>query len=616
MASIAKRIGGLLVCVCLLGSMAACGEKEADAVELNYDTGISGNQYNTELFARNEMVTWGADPGGIYVSEEQDEQYGGYFYIYVTGSTASYWGSNYNIGYLPSEYKDNGIVGAAVLCYRSKDLHSWEAVGSMIDGFSIACYLTDWEDWKSNGNCWAPEVIYDGGKYYMFYNMAAKGSAGATEVTSGGYYVGVAVSDTPVGPFKALHGTDAETGAAIPLINFEASLDIGAHLPVIDISPFIDTDGKRYIYFKTENDNRNTLNNGGYIYCMEMEDWENPRYETIKLVLVPNALSVSTNDGAKAALMLEGLKTQGEIADAVDHILLEAPQCIEHNGKYYLTYSANGYTDPTYSVWQAVGDSPMGPFEKVTKEKGNPIISGAEMNYANGAGHHTFIKKGEDVFAVYHVHGNETSMESSPGRFLFSNRVHFTENGIVVNGPSDYLQWQPESISGYRNLAPEAKVKIEGGSGEEYLTDEIIPCYDYNATQVYEKEGDITITYTFDQAVDIRAIMIYNSQNVESAFSKVDSVEFELAEKAEFMSRDYKKAVISNLEYPKMYLSDTDEYIYNPCAPAVADFNEIKVISVTIKISGESKLLTENRDGSKNGTIAIPEIVILGGGGE
>lgn len=610
--STVNRIGCILVCICLLFSIAACGQMEPDSVELNYDTGISGCQYNTDIYARNDLVTWGADPGGIYVSEDQDEQYGGYYYIYITGSTASYWG-NYDIGYLPPEYTDNGIVGAAVLCYRSKDLHNWEAAGSMIDGFSVACYSTDWEDWKNNGNCWAPEVIYDSGKYYMFYNMAAKGSDGETKVTSGGYYIGVAVSDTPAGPFKALYGSDAETGDAIPLINFEANLDIGPHMPVIDVSPFKDTDGKRYLYFKAESDSRNTLNNGGYIYCMEMEDWKTPKYETIKLVLVPNAVSVSTNDGAEAALKTEGLQTSGEIADAVDHILLEAPQCIEQNGKYYLTYSANGYTDPTYSVWQAVGDSPMGPFEKISADVGNPIISGAEMDYANGAGHHTFIRNGDEVFAVYHVHGNETSMESSPGRFIFADRVSFTENGIVVNGPSNYLQWQPESVSGYRNLAMEARVKVKNGSGEAYLTDGIIPSYKYNADQVYGSDKDITITFSFEQPVSVRSVMIYNSKNVETAFSKVDSIEFKLAETADFMSRDYKKAVISNLEYPKIYLSDTDEYAYNPCAPAVADFNEIKVTSIVVRISEDSKLLAEGRDGLRNDRIELSEIVILGG---
>ncbi|MDE6372880.1 MAG: family 43 glycosylhydrolase, partial [Clostridia bacterium] len=490
------------------------------------------------------------------------------------------------------------------------DLHSWETAGAMMDGFSLAGYETDWEAWKYNGNCWAPEVIYDNGKYYMFYNMVAKETQ-SENVTEGGVYVGVAVSDTPVGPFKSIQATEGDIN--VPVVNFETNLDIGGHMPVIDISPFKDGD-KRYIYFKTEPDSgsqENKLKNQCHFYCMEMEDWTTPKYETIKLVLAPNAVKVSTDEGALAALKLQGLKTEGYVDDVLDHYVMEGPQCIKRNGKYYLTYSVNGYTDPSYSVWQAVGTSPMGPFEKVAPEVGNPIISGRELNYAHGSGHHTFIDNGSEVFAVYHVHGNQTSMESSPGRFLFADLVHFTDTGIVVNGPTNYLQWLPESISGYKNLARTATVNASG-KGKEFLTDEILPAYAYNASQVYGKDGDVEITFKFDKAVSVRAIMIYNSNKVETAFSKVDIIEFTLAEKADFMSKNYDKAVIYDLEYPKAYLSETDEYTYNPCAPAVADFNEIKVTSVTVKINGGSKLLTENRDGTKNKTINIAEIVILG----
>ena len=606
-----KAIGCLMTCGLLLFGAAGCGS--GNAVQLNYDTGIQGNHYNTEIFGKNDTVTWGADPGGIYVSKEQSEEYGGYYYTYITGTSAGYYG-NYNIGYLPPEYKEQGIVGAAIRCYRSKDLFNWEPAGAMMDGFSVACYETDWESWKDNGNCWAPEVIFDGGKYYMFYNMVAKESA-AESVTRGGFYIGVAESDTPVGPFRSVQKD--EGGKNVPPVNFEANLDLGGHMPVIDISPFKDPkDGKRYIYFKAEVSSdtvTNALDNGCHFYCMEMENWTTPKYDSIKLVLAPNAITVTTDEGAEAASKLQGKQETGHIDDVVDHYVMEGPQCIEHSGKYYLTYSVNGYTDPSYSVWQAVGNSPMGPFTKISREQGNPIISGRELDYANGSGHHTFIDNGSEIYAVYHVHGNQTSMESSPGRFLFSDRVHFTENGIVVNGPSDYLQWLPESVSGYKNFAKTATIEVKGGgTGKDFLTDEIIPVYAYNANQAYSKEGDIEITFKFDKAVTVRAIMIYNSQKVETAFSKIDVIEFALAEKADFMSKDYEKAVIYDLEYPKAYLSETDEFAYNPCAPAVADFNSIKVTSVTVKISGGSKLLTENRDGSKNLAIDISEIVILG----
>ena len=36
----------------------------------------------------------------------------------------------------------------------------------------------------------------------------------------------------------------------------------------------------------------------------------------------------------------------------------EGPCVVYHNGKYYLTISINGYRDKSYSVIQAVSDSP------------------------------------------------------------------------------------------------------------------------------------------------------------------------------------------------------------------------------------------------------------------
>ena len=181
-----------------------------------------------------------------------------------------------------------------------------------------------------------------------------------------------------------------------------------------------------------------------------------------------------------------------------------------------------------------------------------------------------------------------------------------------MNGPSNCLMWLPESVSGYRNLTRTAKIEVSGGQGETYLNDEILPYYAYNENAVYSKNGDITVTLKFDRAVSVRAIMIYNAPTVYSAFSKIDKIEFELAEKAVFMSKDYKNAVITDLEYPKVYLSETDEAEYKACAPAVAEFEEIKVSSIKITLSAGNKLINYNKDGSQNKTLALSEIVVLG----
>ncbi|MDE6398915.1 MAG: family 43 glycosylhydrolase [Clostridiales bacterium] len=597
-----------LLALCLFG----CSGGGGSAVALNYATGMQDGLYDSELFVKNELVTFGADPGVIYVDPSESAAYGGYYYLYTTGSTANYMGVNYNIGYLPPEYGEKGIVGAAIQCYRSRDLSSWQLAGSMIGGFCVECKATDWENWKYSGDVWAPEVIYDkaSGKYYMYYNMRASSDSAARYANE--FYIGVAVSDTPVGPFRSVGNTDAQTGKAKPPVDFSEGLGLNKHLPVIDASPFRDPkDGKLYLHFKTEQGNE--INGISAIYGMEMRDHVTPDYDTLQLLVVPFAASVSTDAGAMAAITLQGKQTQGTVNDAASHEIIEAPQVLYENGKYYMTYSANGYLDPDYSVWQAVGDTPLGPFVKVSEAEGNPIISGAHLSYGNGAGHHGFVRSGNECFAVYHVHGNEVDMLTSPGRFIFTDRVLFTDGKIVVNGPSKTLQPLPASTGAFTNIAPQAKVSVSGGSGKEYIADGLVPYYAYNEKRVFSANGDATVTFTFDTAVSVKAILIYNAQSVYNAFSQIARIEFDLAEKAAFMSKAYDKAVITDLKYPAAYLSETDEYEYTECAPAVARFDEIKVTKITVKLKSGDKLIKEDKSGKENTTVHISEIMILGG---
>jgi hypothetical protein len=61
----------------------------------------------------------------------------------------------------------------------------------------------------------------------------------------------------------------------------------------------------------------------------------------------------------------------------------EAPNMIYYEGKYYLTFSVCATTDPEYSVMQAIGDTPLGPFTKVQESHGGVVV-GTGMD-ENGA---------------------------------------------------------------------------------------------------------------------------------------------------------------------------------------------------------------------------------------
>ena len=96
---------------------------DGNGVYLDYATGLNADgNFNNELYSYNQMDAVGSDPGVIYVSKEQDAEYGGYYYVYVTGGLYSHYGWN---GLSGLTGYDEDVEALAVRCYRSKDLSTW-----------------------------------------------------------------------------------------------------------------------------------------------------------------------------------------------------------------------------------------------------------------------------------------------------------------------------------------------------------------------------------------------------------------------------------------------------------------------------------------------------------
>ena len=100
-------------------------------------------------------------------------------------------------------------------CYTTTDMVNWTDHGTVLhySAFSWA-----------RGDAWAPQCIYRNGKYYMYVPLTRR---------AGGTAIGVAVSDSPFGPFTDPLGA--------PLV----------HTGTGDIDPtvFIDDDGQAYLYW-------------------------------------------------------------------------------------------------------------------------------------------------------------------------------------------------------------------------------------------------------------------------------------------------------------------------------------------------------------------------------
>ncbi len=139
----------------------------------------------------------------------------------------------------------SGWGGWIFHAFSSENLVDWTDEGVILDvknknpgvnenGVQIAS--SAWSD----GNAWAPSIEKKNGKYYFYYcgnvNSSYTGQCGS------GKAIGVAVSDSPAGPFVA-----KETPIVDPKMCADAN--IGFSGQVIDPSIFTDDDGTSYLFF-------------------------------------------------------------------------------------------------------------------------------------------------------------------------------------------------------------------------------------------------------------------------------------------------------------------------------------------------------------------------------
>lgn len=247
-------------------------------------------------------------------------------------------------------------------------------------------------DWREGGYCyrnspwgencfWAPEVYERQGKYYMLYTARWKKNHSLR--------IGLAVSDSPEGPFR-----DLKDG---PLFD--------AGYACIDGTLLFDDDGRNYLYFSRDC-SENII--GGVhtseIYGAELSG------NLLKLLGEPKRLT-TPDDEWEVSLSSEWRWNEG-------------PALLKHNGKYYLNYSVNCFDSPEYSVGCAVADSPMGPFVKY----GYPVLKRAEGDFS-GPGHNSFFRGDNGkLYTAFHIHTDKN--KPSGDRKMCIGEAVFDENGV------------------------------------------------------------------------------------------------------------------------------------------------------------------------------------------
>lgn len=602
-----RKIAAVALAIVMAATVAAgCAglEPSGSKLEIPYGTGTDERgAYDTSLFYRNDKTVFNADPQVLYVAPEQDAEYGGWYYMYTTGQT--------NVA---------GGEKAGFWVMRSRDLQNWEMCGAVNDGYAIK---TDGSDWMYS-RFWAPECYYDSqsGKYWLYFTASSKVGSGDEVNYSASAdeplrtYIGVATASAPVGPFTLWEGenADGETlDKSKPQINFAKNLGTDTEFPVIDVHLF-DNEGELYMYF-VEHVYLATGTGTSNICVVKMKDRVTPDYSTLRVLAMPGYRTVTGTAGEYSSFTGSGefSTAQGAFA-AGEGGINEGPFMIRHNDKYYLTYSQDGYTSKFYSVWQAVGDSPFGPFAKIDKKDGGMVLGASfENDYMTGTAHHSFVRIGDEYFIMYHAHASTLDFDDCPYRAIATDRIAFTEGNdgydvICALGPTKSLQYLPSAISGYKNIAGEAQVSVSGGSGEKYLVDGVFTTHPENEDNEFSAEGAVAITLKFSEPRTIKAIMVYNSLNYDCAFSKIDAIFIKVSETpAWFNGEKADYAVLKNVPFDSAYYNAADG-VMRAGGSSTAVFNEITTTEITITIS--EKLSDDPEGGNR---INVSDIVVLGG---
>lgn len=617
------KFGTLFLATMLSVTCIGCGEAKTYKELAYYDNAeyVDGvARYDDELFRRNDFSKTIADPSVLYVDDENREDFGT-FYLYGTM---------------------NSCNAATVQTYKSKDMTNWEAVqGCIISQNVIDSNVMD-------ANVYAPHVIEDNGKYYMF--ISGKPLDGPTELLY------LLASDNPYGPFDFAVNDNSRTksylnqdGNAISVDDYwsqymffnpveyakrvmDLETVIGrsdlyetyqhdGYFSNIDPYAFIDDDGTRYVYFVFRSTKTNRYLAG--VRCGD--SFADVDYSSLSLLTLGGYMDVQGTTRCDYQLNSE-----------ID----EGPNMIKHNGKYYLTYSF-GSLGTTYQVGQAVSDNPLSGFRKLELSENGKLLSDDNMRFTfTNPGGHDIVEVDGKMYIVYH-RNISLNPESSPySRVVGTDELHWVTikdkfgndlDVMYANGPTVNIQPKFDFISNYHNIASQARVKVtnlQKGSSKSALIDGLLSMYTVDNETFNEKyiketivTAKTTITMTFSDYVSVCGLMIYDSKYLTRAFTGIERIELDCIDENGVKVTQF----ISDLSVD--WRTNRHSYIKRSlknAAAAIASFDELKCkeIRITIDVpqsgwsTDEDGNLTLDGEGKRSFVhekiVGISEIVVLG----
>jgi beta-xylosidase len=281
--------------------------------------------------------------------------------------------------------------GPNVPMARSTDLVHWSFVTDPATGKERDA-LPQLGAWAKSGFTWAPEVIAAGGRWLLYYT--------ASDRRRNTQCIGVAVASEPQGPFR--------DPSSEPIV---CQTKLGG---TIDASPFRDTDGNLYLYFKNDG---NRVHERTWLWGQRLGS---------------DGLSTI---GDPVALIGDKERWKDAVIEAPTMVRGPAGYALFYSGGFFGWNVGEGGLSP-YAMGYATCSGPLGPCRD---SPDNPILhsfSDRQAGCLSGPGHQSVFTLGTRTFISFHAWAaSHLCRKEGDKRELFIAPL-FWKDGKPVIGPS------------------------------------------------------------------------------------------------------------------------------------------------------------------------------------
>lgn len=296
---------------------------------------------------------------------------------FVLKFRGEYW------AYCTGEWPDGRRFGVL----HSRDLVRWRPLAGALAPLPLP-------GWETATCYWAPETVYDNGRFYLYYSV---GDEETMEIR-------VAVSDHPAGPFE-------DSGRRLTSEPF-----------AIDAHVFVDGDGSRHLFYATDFLDRSHIGTGTV---------RDRLLDPFTLAGEPTPVALPRHDWH---VYHPNRPEKG----FVRWHTVEGPFVLQRKGLYYEMFSGGNWQNPTYGVSYAVADRLDRPDEWTQAADGQqvlPILRTLEGQVV-GPGHNSVVR-GPDNRQLYCVYHRWVDGESGRSvRAMAIDPLDWAGERMLVLGPS------------------------------------------------------------------------------------------------------------------------------------------------------------------------------------